>query len=428
MLPKRKQVLIFPAGAENALEVYRSINRSVHIRVVPASSRDDISELVYNEPVRFVPEMDDPDFLYAIKKLLIEEQIDVIIPTHDSAMLFFAIHAAQFTAKIVNADLETNRICRSKRLTYAQFAGMSFNPIVYAAPVNADMYPLFAKPDEGQGGKGVRLVRSKQEHLEILADPQMVVTEYLPGNEVTVDCFTNRFGELLFVGPRLRADIRMGISFRANAIELTDEISMIAQALNSQLKLRGMWFFQLKEDSNGRLKLLEVCTRAAGTGGYFRHMGINLPLLTIFDLLDQPVTIVPQPVEVELFRTTRNYYRYAFQCRKVYVDLDDTLIVEGLVNHELMRFLYKAVSKGKNLILITRHEHDPVATLEKHRISPTLFDQIIHLQKDQKKSAYISGDDAILIDNWYQEREEVRQICGIPVFDVDVIESLETIL
>jgi len=157
-------------------------------------------------------------------------------------------------------------------------------------------------------------------------------------------------------------------------------------------------------------------------------MGINFPLLTIFDLLDQPVTIKPQPVEVELFRTTRNYYRYAFQCRKVYVDLDDTLIIDGSVNHELMRFLYKAVSKGKVLILITKHEHDPSETLEKFRISPALFDQIVHVKKDEKKSDYITGNDAILIDNWYQEREEVRQACGIPVFDVDVIESLETIL
>lgn len=428
MLPERKQILIFPAGAENAIEVYRSISRSLHIRVVPASSRDDISGLVYDEPIRFVPEMDDPGFLSAIKKLVVDEQIDVIIPTHDSAMLFFATHAAQFAAKVANDNLETNRICRSKRLTYAHFSGTSFNPEVYAMPANADMYPLLAKPDEGQGGKGVRLVRNAQEHREILVDSQLVVTEYLPGKEVTVDCFTDRFGKLLFVGPRLRAEIRMGISFRANALELTDEISMIARTLNSQLRLRGMWFFQLKEDIKGRLKLLEVCTRAAGTMGYFRHMGVNLPLLTVFDLLDQPVTIVPQPVEVELFRTTRNYYRYALQCRTVYVDLDDTLIIEGTVNHDLMRFLYKAVSKGKVLILITKHARDPGETLQKHRISPALFDQILHVKKNEKKSDYISGNDAILIDNWYQEREEVRRACGIPVFDVDAIESLETIL
>jgi len=395
---------------------------------VPASSRDDISGLVYEEQVRWVPEMDDPGFLDAIKKLLIEEEIDVIIPTHDSAMLFFATHAAQFTARVANDDLKTNMICRSKRLTYEHFSANFFNPVVIPAPVHADKYPLLAKPDKGQGGKGVRLVKNAQEHMEILADDQMVVTEYLPGQEVTVDCFTNRFGELLFVGPRLRAEIRMGISFRANALAPTDEISLIAQAINSQLTLRGMWFFQLKEDSKGKLKLLEVCTRAAGTGGYFRHMGVNLPLLTIFDLLDQPVTIKPQPVQVELFRTTKNYYRYTFQCRKVYVDLDDTLIIDGLVNHELMRFLYKAVSKGKALILITKHEHDPGETLQKYRISPALFDQILHVKKNEKKSDYITGDDAILIDNWYQEREEVRQACGIPVFDVDVIESLETLL
>jgi len=428
VLPKRKKVLIFPAAAENAFEVYRSINRSVHIRVLPASSRDDISELIYDEPVRSVPEMNDANFLDAIKKLVVEEEIDVIIPTHDSAMLFFAEHSNQIAAKVANDDFDTNRICRSKRLTYRHFSGKSFNPNVYEALGNEEIYPLFAKPDKGQGSQGIKLISNKEDHMEILSDPKMVVTEHLPGQEVTVDCFTNRFGELLFVGPRLRVDVRMGISFRSHEIELTEELSAIAREVNHELKLRGMWFFQLKEDSKGRLKLLEVCTRAAATVGYFRHKGINLPLLTVFDLLDQKVTIIPQPGEVELFRTTKNYYRYAFECRKVYVDLDDTLIIEDRVNHDLMRFLYKAVSKGKTLILITTHDGDPVKTLEKYRISPKLFDEILHIKEAEKKSDYISGNDAILIDNWYQVREDVRKSCGIPVFDVDVIESIETIL
>ena len=428
MLPNRKKILIFPAGAENATEVYRAISGSVHIRVVPASSRDDVSELIYDEPIRYVPEMNDPNFLHAIKKLVAEEQIDVIIPTHDSAMLFFAKHSDQLEGKVANDHWETNKICRSKRLTYQHFTDKSFNPIVYDAPAQKNSYPLFAKPDEGQGAQGVKLIANKEEHLKALNDSTMVVVENLPGEELTVDCFTDRFGELLFTGPRLRAEIRMGISFRSQAVHLSEEIHTIAQDLNSKLTLRGMWFFQLKANDDGKLKLLEVCTRAAGTGGYFRHKGVNLPLLTIFDLLEKPVTIMPQPREVELFRTTKNYYRYNIKCNKVYIDLDDTLIIDNSVNHELMRFLYKAVNKRKALILISKHEGNLIETLEKNRISPLLFDDILHLKGDEKKSDYIFGKDAILIDNWYQEREEVRQSCGIPVFDVDAIESLETIL
>jgi hypothetical protein len=428
LLPKRKSVLIFPAGAENAIELYNSIKYSVHIRVVPTSSRKDISDLIYDEPVRFLPELSDPGFLDAVIRLSIDENIEVIMPTHDAAAVFFSEHSGLLKAKVTNSHLETNKICRSKRKTYERFAGQDFSLPIFDSPVSPELYPLFGKPDEGQGSKGIVLIPNAEEHNNLLKASSLVVTEYLPGDEMTVECFTDRSGELRFVGPRLRSEIRMGISFHSVAHELNDEIATIAQAINRQLKFRGMWFFQLKANANGEFKLLEVCTRMATTAGLYRHKGINLPLLTIFDLLGHPIKINEQAGELELFRTTKNIYRYSHTCNSIYVDLDDTLIIENQVNPILIKFLYKAANSGKYLALITRHDGDPIKTLQNYRIAPSLFDEIIHISPDDNKSRHISRENAILIDNWHSVREEVRALCNIPVFDVDAIESLETLL
>lgn len=422
---KRINVLIFPAGAENALEVYRAIRNSIHVNALAASSRDDISELIYENPVLALPEMNAPEFLDDLNRLIHDHEIDVVFPTHDSAALFLAENAERISARIPNSDLQTNLVCRHKKLTYDLFRDEPFCPQVWdQAPDDPQAFPLFAKPDVGQGSKGVRMVEDRAEFDVVRGEPGMLVLEYLPGSEYTVECFTDRDGRLLFVGTRERVEVRMGISFRSRESATTPAIEEIAQRINERLTLQGLWFFQIKEAKDGTLKLLEVSTRAPGTGGFFRHKGVNLPLLTVFDLLGHNVEIMPGDFQVELFRSTTNYYRYSFSFTHIYVDLDDTLIINGRPNADLIRFLYVALNRGKKLVLVTKSTVDPVGVLRTHRLDPALFDEIIHLAPEAKKSESITQMESIFIDNWYLERREVAAARGIPVFDVDAVEGL----
>ena len=57
----------------------------------------------------------------------------------------------------------------------------------------------------------------------------VLIFENLPGEEYTVDCFTDRHGDLLFAGPRSRDRVRMGISFASRTWPLSDEIAGIIQ-------------------------------------------------------------------------------------------------------------------------------------------------------------------------------------------------------
>lgn len=421
---KRINVLIFPAAGENALEVYRAIRHSLHINVLAASSRDDVSSLVYERAVLKLPEMWEPTFLDRLNELILEHQVDVVFPTHDSAALFLAENARSIAAKIPNADPWTNLTCRHKRRTYEVFRDDAFCPNVYDHPDKKVTFPAFAKPDLGQGSVGVRILRDNNELESVRRDPDMVVTEYLPGAEYTVECFTDRHGQLIFVGSRERVEVRMGISFRSREAVVTPEVRAIADRINEKLRFRGMWWFQAKTASCGGLKLLEVSTRPPGTGGFFRHKGVNLPLLTVFDLLERPVEIRPGTFEIELFRSTNNFYRYSFEFKHVYVDLDDTLILNDRLNADLIRFLYIASSRGKRLVLITKSEVDPRIVLRAHRVDPSLFDEVIHLEASALKSNHIEHKDSIFIDNWYVERKEVADATGIPVFDVDAVEGL----
>ena len=116
-------------------------------------------------------------------------------------------------------------------------------------------------------------------------------------------------------------------------------------------------------------------------------------------------------------------FKILYDYDRVYVDLDDTLIVENQVNYELISFLYKCMNEGKRLILVTRHAVDPLLTLEKFKIY-NFFDEIIHLDRESNKSDYIY-DNSIFIDDSHSERVKVYKKNNIPVFDVNMIDTLK---
>ena len=113
------------------------------------------------------------------------------------------------------------------------------------------------KPNVGEGSKGVKLINTKEDHLNSKqANDDLLFVEYLPGKEYTVDCLTDRNGELIFVGPRERVEILMGVSFRSREVKEKNEFIEIASKINETLDFRGLWFFQLKEDIKWKIKIV----------------------------------------------------------------------------------------------------------------------------------------------------------------------------
>jgi hypothetical protein len=79
---------------------------------------------------------------------------------------------------------------------------------------------------------------------------------------------------------------------------------------------------------------------------------------------------------------------------------------------------------GKKIILLSKYKYDIKETLSKFAISNLLFDDILLLDQNQKKSGFIKNTNAIFIDDSFAERKEVFNTLKIPVFGVDAVESL----
>ena len=169
---------------------------------------------------------------------------------------------------------------------------------------------------------------------------------------------------------------------------------------------------------------MEIAPRIAGTMGLTRNLGINYPLLTIYNYMEIPIEIVENRFKIEIDRALFNRYSTDIYYEHVYVDLDDTLILKGKVNTFLIMFLYQCINNNKKIFLITRHGKNIEKTLKKHKISIDIFEDIIHLRNDENKSDVIKNYASIFIDDSFSERKKVSEERKIPVFDLDSIECL----
>lgn len=418
-----KNILVFPCGSEIGLEVNRALSKSKHFKLFGASSTPDHGRFVYENYIEDVPFITGPNFIKVINDVCVRYNIDFIVPAHDSVVLSLAENASKLKAKIVTSCYDTCRLCRSKRDTYLKFDGIIPVPKIY----NIDdriQFPVFLKPDIGQGSKGTYKATSVDDIMyHTSKDKTLMILEYLPGNEYTIDCFTNKNGRLLFCEGRYRERINNGITNSSKLVN-NKKFKEIAEKINSTLSFRGMWFFQVKEDLYGQFTLMEISPRIAGTMGLFRTMGVNFIELALFDQMDMNVEILFNEVDMELDKALSLKYKLMYDYENVYIDFDDTIICNGRVNTEVIKYLYQANNAEKRIILITKHRGNIIDSLEEYSIHPKLFNAIVHIKPNENKADYIKLEKSIFIDDSFSERKCVHDICKIPVFGVDAVEAL----
>ena len=421
-LPRERNVLIFPGGTEIGLEIRQALVTCKEIRLfsaaAPGSNHAPFAYSFHDE----VPDMTDETWFEALQAIIRRRSIDYVFGAHEDVLLELSRRRHEMGATLIAPASATVEIARSKRQTYRALDGAVRVPAIFAAPFSELKFPVFAKPDRGAGSRAAAIVATPEGLERALDTPEeMIVTEFLPGREYTVDCFSDREHGLLYCAPRLRVRTRNGVAMDSRTMSDARVYSMAA-GIGSVLPMRGPWFFQTRETEDGSLCLMEVGARIAGTMAVHRCDGVNFPLLGIYEEERAPITIMTNHAEIRIDRALANRYQHRLTFTTVYVDLDDTLIFRGRVNTILVRLLYQCVNEGKRVVVITRSEA-PLETLRRFRLD-TLPDDVIHVPRSSSKADVMEEHDAILIDDSFGERLDVHQRTGMLTFDCSMIEML----
>ncbi|MFN2439298.1 MAG: ATP-grasp domain-containing protein, partial [Chitinophagaceae bacterium] len=175
--------------------------------------------------------------------------------------------------------------------------------------------PFCFKPVQSNGSRGFRIVDDTIDEHDLLFNykpyntfityeqalgilskktfPQLLVTEYLRGDEYSVDCLTQH-GEAKLIVPRLRKKMINGISVQGEFVKdenIIDYCKKIIEAIG----LHGNIGIQVKKRNSGEPMLLEINPRVQGTIVAGLGAGINLPLLAIKQEMNLPI----EPVEMQ---------------------------------------------------------------------------------------------------------------------------------
>lgn len=416
------KVLVFPVGTEISFEIHAALKNEKWINLIGAAMSGRSHAHFLFEKVFQVDHVVEPTWLAQLVDICLRERVQFIIPGHDDTTVALARHAEEIPATIVTSSLETCEISRSKSKTYETLCDIVRTPRIYP-PDGVHEFPVFAKPDRGQGATDTRLIQ-KIGDLETALDEvkECLISEYLPGEEYTVDCFSDREKGVLFAGARIRRRTRNGIAVNTVCVDLPEALDL-ATKIQERMPFRGAWFFQVKRARDGSLAILEVAPRIPGSMAAHRVRGVNFALLSLYEAMRVPIQLRPLNIEIEMDRALKNRYQHNVFFTHVFVDLDDTLIVKGQLNAELVSFLFRCASIGKPVVLITRHANDLTETLTNYRIAQ-LFDKVVHLLKGELKSAYVVGESPLFIDDSFREREEVAQATNAWCFDLSMMEML----
>ncbi len=186
------------------------------------------------------------------------------------------------------------------------------------------------KPSASNGSRGFRILSKKVNELDLLFNykpsagylqiedahrilssgnfPELLLTEFLPGEEYSVDCLAHN-GETLIMIPRLRKKMINGISVEGEIVQ--DHLILeYCRNIIFALKLHGNIGIQIKRSANGIPLLLEINPRVQGTISACLGAGVNLPVLAVKKEMGIPID--PSDMNVQWGTKFSRYWEEVF--------------------------------------------------------------------------------------------------------------------
>jgi len=233
-----KKVLITGAGGAAAISVYKSLrNANVEIFMADICEQAPGLFLVDQEHRVLLPKGIDECFVDALQFVCKSLAIDVLYPTVDVELLPIAKEIKNFEAIATHVSI-SNVDSLSKCLDkYALMETCdSQMPLGRYAifdeqfDENIWQYPLIIKPRSGAGSRDISLVKNKQAIKRIPRDKNMLVQEYLPGAEYSVDIYLDKNGHCVSAVPRERMKVDSGIAIVSRTLLDKDLIGLAKKA------------------------------------------------------------------------------------------------------------------------------------------------------------------------------------------------------
>jgi carbamoylphosphate synthase large subunit len=317
-------ILMTGGGAPGAAGILQCLSQDPSLNTIAADANPGAVGRYLVKDFNVIPKASDPAFIDSLLALCREKNIHVVLPLVTKELVPLSKHIKEFElagAKVLVSSPESLEIANDKGRLYQflQWRGIDVPDfrIVETIPqfesaakeLDFPARTICFKPSVSNGSRGFRIINSGVDEHDLLfnekpnaafisyADairilssksfPELLVSEYLPGEEFSVDCLANK-GETVLALSRRRIKIINGITVEGEFTRQENIIDYCKQIIR-ELQLHGNIGIQVKKSASGKFLVLEINPRVQGTISAGLGAGINLPLLAIKQELGLPI-------------------------------------------------------------------------------------------------------------------------------------------
>ncbi len=309
-------------------------------RIIGTDVRNEAIGFYMVDQAHVVPRGDDPNYLPRLWEIIQQEGVDVIIPCSDEEALAFSaekqlLKDAGVVVLCSPHPVTSLAVDKGSMLNFALQHGIPVPKFSLpttirelfrgAKELGYPVRPVVIKPRRGRGGRGVRVLKeevnvlgtrdSREMKLEWLVDAlrgeepfEIVLMEYLPGEDYSVDVLADR-GRLLGVVPRIRIEAILGPS-RVGQIVRNQEVVDIVESVVKAFGFDSNVNIQLKYSAppDERPMIYEINPRVSGTIVASTAAGVDLLYHGIRLALGQDLPASLAPRSVKMIRYLKEYF------------------------------------------------------------------------------------------------------------------------
>jgi len=322
-------ILLTGVGAPGAPGIIKCLkkNGERNIKIIGVDMNKEAGGKDLTDNFYTVPPAYDTNFIECIKKICIKERVRIIIPIVTKELIKFSHEKNKFKElgidiAVMDEDVLNIANDKGKLLTSLRVAGFKVPDFDIVNNINDlkssivklgyPKNPVCIKITNGNGSRGLRIINpyisryemflnnkpnsvytTYENLISILAEvneiPELMVMEYLPGKEFSVDVLADN-GEVLCMRSRYNSLVINSIPINSVITKtpfLDDEVRKIVE----YLKLDGNIGFDYKCDSFNHPMLMEINPRLTATIVFYAPAGINFPYLGLKKILGEPVVI-----------------------------------------------------------------------------------------------------------------------------------------
>ncbi len=245
-----------------------------------------------------VPKARRIEYIPSLLKIVRENDIGLVVPLTDLDLRSLSRRQDEFKkikCTVMVGQEKIVKLCRNKKLFSKRVESIGLSPIrtlSFDEFRDNPFFPCFVKPLGGSGGIGAALINNSRElqaHAKVFGK-QLLMQDYVPGQEYTVDVYRTRAGEIISIVPRQRLIIRSGevdIGITVNDEEIIESTRQLAESMEG---LWGVFCCQCRRPAGGTPHFFEINPRFGGGAPLSIAAEADLPKYLLEEVLGLPIS------------------------------------------------------------------------------------------------------------------------------------------